>query len=380
MEFRHETIDSDPPCARLGFCLTTDLTGNGLDDVIVGGAGASYPGKRFVLQAKESRLPTFDRIRTRLEFEEMHLFWYENPGWKRHKMAVAPHLDVGAALGDIDGDGRVDVVAGQGINHTNVYWFEQPSNPRETWTRHTITDEYEKYHDLAVGDVDDDGDIEVVGLSQESGVIFYYDVPPDPTRSPWPDSCRHVVADDVSVEGVAIADVDGDGRTEILAGPSLYRRENGGWSRERIVESWDDTRVAVGDVDDDGDLEVVFSEGDSPHYGTHPGRVAWCDPPEWTPNFLHEELFCPHSVQVADLTGNGRLDVYVAEMGLGENESPMHLVFENRGDGRFEEHVVERGVETHEAKVTDLTGDGRLDVVGKSYGPDHHVDVWYNES
>ena len=34
MEFRHETVDPDPPCAHLGFCLATDLTGNGRLDVV----------------------------------------------------------------------------------------------------------------------------------------------------------------------------------------------------------------------------------------------------------------------------------------------------------------------------------------------------------
>jgi hypothetical protein len=41
--------------------------------------------------------------------------------------------------------------------------------------------------------------------------------------------------------------------------------------------------------------------------------------------------------------------------------------------------VLSSGVPTHEAKLVDLDGDGTLDVVGKSYGPERHVDAWYNE-
>lgn len=382
VDFRHEVIDPDPPCAKLGFCLTADLTGNGRKDVIVGGWGKGFPGRRFVKMAERRNVPTFRWLRSMAGVAETNLFWYENPGFERHEVAVAPYLDVGAAVGDLTGDGRPNVVAGQGLGHNDVYWFEIPADPRERWTRHLVTDEFEKYHDLAVADIDGDDDPEVVGISQESETIFYYDVPPDPRQSPWPDDHLHVVDEGREVEGIEVVDVDGDGRTELIAGTSVYRPNPSlasGWEREAIASGWDKTRVAVADLDGDDELEIVFAEGDSPEYGSHPGRVAWFDRPDWEPTFLKEDLFCPHSLQVADFSGNGWPDVYVAEMGLGKNETPRHLLFLNRGDGDFEERTIATGVETHEAKAVDLTGNGRPDIVGKSYGPDHHVDVWYNQ-
>lgn len=382
MEFRHERIDSNPPCANLGFCLTTDLTGNGRDDVIVGGRGASYKGKGLIQRIENSSIPTFDDVRHRLNLAEVTLFWYENPGWKRHKMANVPHLDVGASLGDINGNGQLDVIAGQGIRDNDVYWFERPEDPRTAWREHLVTDDFEKYHDLAIGDVDDDSQSELVGLSQESEVVFYYDIPDNPYESPWPDENRHIVAEGLDVEGVRIVDIDGDGQTEIIAGTSVFHQPTDPdhhWRREDITTMLEDVRVAVADLDQDGELEVVYSEGDSPTYGSHPGRVAWFDPPDWEPTFLKEDLFCPHSLQVADFTGDGRQDVYVGEMALESNDDPKHIIFVNQGDGEFEEHVIDHGIPTHEAKVTDLTGNGRPDIVGKSYGPEHHVDAWYNE-
>lgn len=383
MNFRHERLDSEPPCAKLGFCLTTDLTGNGWEDVIIGGMGSGYPGQRFIIAAEDKGLPTLRSLRKRLGLHETHLFWYENPGWQRHEIASAPYLDVGGALGDVTENGRLDVIAGQGIHHYDLYWFEQPVDPRHPWKRRLITEDFEKYHDVAFGDVDDDGEPEIVGLSQESEMVFYYDIPDNPYRSPWPEKCQHIIAEGLRGQGLAILDLDGDGRTELIAGTSVFNRTNTagtGWQREDIVTDWEGTRVAVADLDGDGDLEVVLSEGDSPHLGTHPGRIGWFDPPEWTPTILRDDLYCPHSLQIADFNGNGYPDIYVAEMGLGENEEPLHLVFTNQGDGTFEECIVATGIPTHEAKATDMTGDGSPDIVGKSYGPDHHVDVWYNET
>lgn len=382
VEFTHERIDGNPPCAKLGFCLTADLTGNGREDVIVGGAGDGFPGKEYIWAAERRGVPT-GPLRATLGLDEANLFWYENPGFERHDITFTPALDVGGAVGDISGNGQPDIVAGQGLDNTDVYWFEPSGDPRDSWERHLLTDTFEKYHDLLVTDVDDDGDLEVVGLSQESETVFYYDIPPSPRQSPWPDEYLHIVDGEREVEGVAAVDIDGDGRTELIAGPNVYSRDPDDptdWRRQSIVSGWDNTRVAVADLDEDGDPEVILSEGDSPHLGSHPGRVAWFDPRDWAETVLKDDLFCPHTLEVADFTGNGRPDLFVAEMGLGKHESPRHFLFENQGGGEFVEKTVFTGIETHEAKAVDITGNGRPDIVGKSYGPDHHVDVWYNNA
>lgn len=378
LQFRHEVIDANAPSDRLGSCLTTDLTGNGLPDVIVGAYG---PREQLFVRGAKTRFPSLAGLKKRLGMADPTLYWYENTGdgWERHVMADVPHIDVGATLGDVNGDGRVDVIVGQGLRNNGVYWVEQPDDPRDRWTPHLLTDEYEKYHDLAWADVDDDGEPELVGLSQPSETIFYYDVPEDPTVSPWPEENRTVVATDRRCEGIAVTDIDGDGRTELLAGTDVFHRgDDGSWSRESVLDDWEDVRVAVGDLDGDGQDEIVYAEGDSPTHGTHMGRVAVVDGIDGDVTVLEDDLFCPHSLQLADFDGDDRLDIYVAEMGLGENEDPRHLVFRNNGDGTFERELVASGVATHQAQAVDVDDDGRVDVVGKTYGPETHVDVWYN--
>ncbi len=380
MEFRHERIDSTPPSTQLGFCLTADLTGNGRQDVIVGGAGGGFPGRGKIYEAKKKGYPTFRRLRALVGFDQTTLFWYENPGWERHEVGSVPALDVGATLCDLTGDGRPNVIAGQGIHNTDVYWFEMPDNPRERWQPHLITDAFEKYHDLAAGDIDGDAVPEIVGLSQESETLFYYDIPSDPYQSPWPDRCRHIIDEGLKMEGISIIESNGNGSAELIAGTNRYTNGGGSWKSEPIVTDWDMTRVGVADLDGDGEREIVFSEGDSPLYGTHPGRVAWFDASGSEGTFLETELFCPHTLQIADFDGNGRPDIYVAEMGKDVNNDPQHLLFRNEDNGTFSRRVIASGIPTHEAKAVDLTGTGRPDIVGKSYGPNHHVDVWYNES
>lgn len=379
LSLRHERIDADPPAGRMMNCHTADLTDNGRPDVVVTALGSN---PRVTLPWVGQLQLRYTSVAMRLiPYLETNVFWYENPGWERHSLASERDLQlaVGSTLAEFRGDGTVDLVVGQGVNNHDIYLYEQPADPREAWTQHLVTDRFHKYHDIETGDVDGDGEAELVGLSQESETLFYFDVPEAPYRSPWPEECLHVVDEDIHDEGLLVADVDGDGNAEILAGTNVYHRTTGGWEREAVVTGWDPVRTALGDLDGDGELEFIAAEGDSPTYGTRPGRLAWFDPPDWEPTVLRDDLFCPHSLQVADFTGDGRPDIFTAEMGLFDNTDPEAFVFRNLGDGTFEEQVVSRGVPTHQAKAVDLTGDGRLDVVGKSYEPTEHVDVWYNE-
>jgi hypothetical protein len=352
LKFRHEVIDPDPPGSRHDITLIADINGDGKNDIVIGGNQGP-----------------------------VNLFWYENPSWRRHDMAAAEDLEAGGAVADIAGSGRPDIVAGQQLSK-ELYWFECPPDPTGPWTKRLIEDRFLQYHDQIFGDVDGDGQEELVFVSQRSGIIAYYDIPADPRAEPWPRDCFHLIAENLEqrTEGLAIVDIDGDGRNEIIAGTYIFRRpeERGGpWRAQRYVQelAMRHTRVAVADLRGDGRLHIILAEGES-----SPARLAVCAPPDWKAVVLKDDLFHPHSLAAADFNGDGLPDVFIAEMGLGENPDPKMFIFLNRGGGEFGEVLIHSGTPTHEAKVGDLTGDGRPDIVGKPYMPEKHIDVWFNDS
>ncbi|MGH7946407.1 MAG: FG-GAP repeat domain-containing protein [Opitutaceae bacterium] len=94
-----------------------------------------------------------------------------------------------------------------------------------------------------------------------------------------------------------------------------------------------------------------------------------------------------HTLAVADINGDGNLDIFAAEMARwGRNEQPDNpgataWIWYGNGKGDFRRIIFQEGFGFHEARIADLDGDGRMDVLSKPYtwkAP--RVDVWLLEA
>ena len=91
-----------------------------------------------------------------------------------------------------------------------------------------------------------------------------------------------------------------------------------------------------------------------------------------------------HSLQVADIDGDGHLDIFAAEMAkwtesakTPDNPKATAWIFYGDGEGHFRKTIFATGIGFHEARAADLDGDGRIDILDKPYNWETpRIDVW----
>jgi len=306
-------------------------------------------------------------------------YWYENPGpkggeWTRHQWREVGIVneyvaDCGEWTFDVNHDGLMDIVTASWMRN-RVYWWENPGPKGGEWKSHFITNSYDT-EGGALGDINGDGKADLIFSHYDhSGILWIDFAGPEP-------KVHHVGERAEDGHGVGVADIDGDGKADILTTTGWFKQMDADKDQWEWHGDWhlgDTGFPIVGyDVLNNGKMDVIYGQGHS--YGLY-----WLEQTEdtngnrqWVQHTIDESFSQSHALALADVDGDGQPELITGKRYRGHNGhdagsyDPLVIYYYkiNRKTGEFTRYPISvngtAGAGTQFVTM-DLDGDGDIDI------------------
>ena len=309
-------------------------------------------------------------------------FWYEGPEFAtRHKIWEVPvqreyHDDFLDYPMDVNGDGYVDIITGGWFGKT-LRWIENPGGPAEEWALHDIG-QVGPVETARFWDVDGDGQVEV--CPNAGGNVVFFRLVRDAAGKGTGQFTKHVVKIGGVGHGLGFGDINGDGRGDFVAPKGWLEAPEdpltGEWQwHEEADVGHAGVPILVYDVNGDGRNDLIVSQAHS--YG-----LAWWEQGQddegkrtWTKHAIDDEHSQCHDLALADIDNDGEVELITGKRYRAHNGGdpgsgdPLGVYYYNIDGGRFERVIVNLGPPGEASGVgiyfwvEDVDGNGWKDII-----------------
>jgi len=294
--------------------ISADINGDGNLDAVI----ASY---------EDGKIAWFEALIGEDYFSEQKVISFAADGAKNVRAA------------DIDGDGDLDVISISGMSSTGdidrISWYENlDGNGTFGAQNNILQDAYDSPDGLLVFDIDGDGDNDVMtSLSDwpDDDIIIWY----ENIDGQGSFGNEQIISTEVDgVKKLISADIDGDGDLDVVSTSlsdskvAWYENLNGQGNfgvqqiiADNVVSGYD---MAVGDIDGDSDLDIVYISGGS------------FDSVFWHENTNGEGVFGPAIIVSDQLGNNGSTAIAIADV---DNDGDNDVICSSRDSSGSDEII-----------------------------------------
>ena len=296
-------------------------------------------------------------------------YLYTNDGSQTFTKSATPiltNLDYAAQViaGDIDGDGDIDVIVANATDGNNTGKLSVlKNNGNAIFTETTIGTNLTPLW-MEIADLDGDGRKDIVFTTSfnPNGKLNWAQQNADGSFT------HTVIGDNGGRNSIVVTDFDGDTDKDIVTtdegADKVYLWTNNGsqsFTRSDLATGFDGSRsVSMGDIDGDGDMDVVVSS-------TLDDRIRWLEnngSGSFTTRTITTTIDYPLEQHLYDYDGDGDLDIAAAAVFADK-----FYYLENDGKGNFTLSVFLQTLDgPRHLKAVDLDGDGDRDVLVTSDG------------
>lgn len=309
-------------------------------------------------------------------------YWFEAPDWTAHELEEPQefHYDKGYSNAfisygmDVNQDGWVDFVR-IGFPGKEVQWFENPKNQPGHWPVQRIS---ESLGNESAGffDMDKDGIKDIVGSIPETGEMVWFRAPSDRDDPEWkkyPISEMESPGTARFAHGLGMGDINGDGRKDLIITEGWWEAPedstNGPWEFHPASLGEPAAQMFVHDFNEDGLADVVSSSAHQLGIWWHEQKKSG----QWETHLIDDSFTQTHGLELVDINGDGHPDLvtgkrYFAHMGNdpGEYDTPFLSWYEfvPGAAPQWTQHVIDEnsGVGVH-VITEDFNGNGLIDII-----------------